>query len=89
MRSPPLCAVVADYEGEFLTFPLTPTSRQLKLNFRTPQAGEVKVGIIGVDGRSVADLMEAWGVEPIEVALEIERRKVGLRAVEKIGEALG
>ncbi|MGC9316467.1 MAG: N-acyl-D-amino-acid deacylase family protein [Armatimonadota bacterium] len=27
-----------------------------------------------VDGRTVADLMEAWDAEPIEVALEIERR---------------
>ena len=27
-----------------------------------------------VDGRTVADLMDAWGVEPTEVALEIERR---------------
>ncbi|MGD9497542.1 MAG: amidohydrolase family protein [Armatimonadota bacterium] len=27
-----------------------------------------------IDGRTVADLMAAWGVEPIEVALEIERR---------------
>lgn len=50
-----LCAIVADYEGEFCTFPLKPEGRQLKLNFRTPQAGEVKVGIIGVEGRSVAD----------------------------------
>lgn len=27
-----------------------------------------------VDGRTVADLMEAWGMEAIDVALEIERR---------------
>ena len=27
-----------------------------------------------IDGRTVADLMEAWDAEPIEVALEIERR---------------
>jgi len=27
-----------------------------------------------IDGKTVADLMEAWDAEPIEVALEIERR---------------
>jgi hypothetical protein len=50
-----LCALVADYEGEFHTYPLTPTGRQLKLNFRTPQAGEVRVGIADVEGRSLED----------------------------------
>ncbi len=48
-----LCALVADHEGEFCTMPVVPAGRQLRLNFRTPRAGEVRVGIVGVEGRGI------------------------------------
>ncbi len=50
-----LCALVADYEGEFWTTPIVPAGREIRLNFRTPMAGEIRVGIEGVKGRSVDD----------------------------------
>jgi hypothetical protein len=50
-----LCGLVADYEGEFWTMPAVPAGRQVRLNFRTPMAGEIRVGIQGVEGRSIQD----------------------------------
>lgn len=50
-----LCAIKAEREGEFWTFPLTLAGRSLRLNFRTPRAGEIRVGVVGVEGRSVDD----------------------------------
>jgi len=50
-----LCAVTADQEGEFFTFPLRPAGRELKLNVRTRRAGEVRVGLVGVKGHSADD----------------------------------
>lgn len=47
-----LCAVKSDIEGEFWTIEMIPVGRNLKLNFRTPRAGEIRVGVVGVDGRS-------------------------------------
>ncbi len=56
-----LCAAVADEEGEFYTFPITPAGRELKLNVRTRRAGEVRVGLVGVPGRSVEDCDPIFG----------------------------
>jgi len=50
-----LCAVTADDEGEFFTFPIEPAGRELRINMRTGDAGEVRVGIVGIGGRDVAD----------------------------------
>ena len=50
-----ICAVQADSEGEFWTFPLSPGGRELRINCRTPMAGEVRVGIDGAEGRSIED----------------------------------
>lgn len=50
-----LCAVVADEEGEFVTFPINPAGRELRLNLRTRRAGEVRVGLVGIPGRSLED----------------------------------
>jgi hypothetical protein len=48
-----LCALVADYEGEFWTTPIIPAGREIRLNFRTPMAGMIRVGIDGVAERSL------------------------------------
>ena len=40
-----LAAVVADQEGEFFTFKMKATGRQLRLNARIHGAGEIRVGI--------------------------------------------
>jgi len=56
-----LCAVQADRQGEFWTAPVVPAGRQLCLNLRTPMAGQVRVGIEGVPGRSAADCDPLWG----------------------------
>lgn len=50
-----LCAVVADEEGEFFTFPLIVAGRNLRLNVRTGRGGEARVGLAGVPNRSTAD----------------------------------
>jgi len=50
-----LCAVVADEEGEFYTFPLVPAGRELRLNVRTRHGGAVRVGLVGIPGRTADD----------------------------------
>jgi hypothetical protein len=50
-----ICAVAADEEGEFFTFPLAPAGRELRLNVRTRRGGEVRVGLVGCPGRAAAD----------------------------------
>lgn len=49
-----LCAVTADEEGEFFTFPLIPAGRTLLVNANVRRGGELRVGIADVPGRSVA-----------------------------------
>ncbi|OGG43754.1 MAG: hypothetical protein A3F84_13315 [Candidatus Handelsmanbacteria bacterium RIFCSPLOWO2_12_FULL_64_10] len=61
-----LCAVRADDEGEFWTFPLVPSGRSLRLNFRTPRGGEVRVGLEGVAGRSADDCDPMHGDQPAQ-----------------------
>ena len=58
-----LCAVQANGDGEFWTFPLAPAGRTLRLNFRTPRGGEVCVGVEGAEGRSVDDCDPMHGDE--------------------------
>lgn len=47
--------MTTDDEGEFWTVPILPSGRQIRLNFRAPMAGEIRVGIEDVVGRSVSD----------------------------------
>ena len=56
-----LCAVKADREGEFWTYPIAPAGRQIRLNYRTHGAGQVRVGIFGRESRSVADCKPLHG----------------------------
>jgi len=56
-----LCAVKADLEGEFWTYPITPAGREMRLNYRAHRAGEVRVGIFGVEGRSAAECKPMHG----------------------------
>lgn len=50
-----LCAVKADEEGEFFTFPIQPAGRTIRLNARTECAGAVGVEVCGVAGRTICD----------------------------------
>ena len=50
-----LSAVVADWDGEFWTLPIVPAGGRIFLNVSAPAAGEIRLGIDGVKGRSVAD----------------------------------
>lgn len=50
-----LTAVTAAEFGEFYTIPAIPSGRRLKLNARIRRGGEIRVGIEGVEGRSVSD----------------------------------
>ncbi|MFH1008444.1 MAG: hypothetical protein V1800_13240 [Candidatus Latescibacterota bacterium] len=50
-----LCALKADFEGVFSTMPMVPGGRVLRLNCRTPMAGEIRVGIHGIAGRATDD----------------------------------
>ncbi|MSS69987.1 MAG: hypothetical protein EXS64_00710 [Candidatus Latescibacteria bacterium] len=76
-----LCAVQADGDGVFWTAPLLPTGRGLRLNFRTPRGGEMRVGLEGVAGRSVDDCDPMHGDDPA--------RKVTWRGQADIGAAEG
>jgi hypothetical protein len=50
-----LCALRADDEERFDTFPVTVTGRTLRVNVKVNRAGEVRIGLNGVDGRSAAE----------------------------------
>jgi hypothetical protein len=50
-----LCALEADEEGEFWMHSSLLGGQKLLLNFQTQQAGYVRVGIEGIDGRGVDD----------------------------------
>lgn len=50
-----LCAVAAEEQGEFHTFPLVPAGRELRLNVRTRRAGSVRVGLVGAAGCSAEE----------------------------------
>jgi len=58
-----LCAVVADREGEFQTVPLQPAGKELRINFRAPRGGEVRIGLVGINGQSVQDCDPMHGDE--------------------------
>ena len=50
-----LAAITADEEGEFHTFGVTVTGEKLAVNAKVRRAGELRVGLSGVEGRSAAD----------------------------------
>ena len=50
-----LAAVKADKEGEFWTLPIDPAGTEIRLNFRTTRAGEIRIGLQDVEGRSIQD----------------------------------
>ena len=56
-------AVVADGEGEFWTQPVVPAGGRIRLNYGTPMAGEIRVGIESVQGRSAEDCDPLTGDE--------------------------
>jgi len=47
-----ICALKADEEGEFHTFPIPVTGTELRVNARVDRGGALQIGIVGVDGRS-------------------------------------
>ena len=49
-----LAALVADRQGEIYTFSMPAAGRELRLNVRTREAGEVRVGVLRAEGM-VAD----------------------------------
>ena len=63
-----LCALTSDGDGEFWTVPIHPSGRRIRLNFRAPMAGEIRVGIEGVEGRTAADCDPLTGDESDLVA---------------------
>ena len=50
-----LCALRADGHGQFETFSVQVTGSRLRVNVSIPRAGELRVGLNGVDGRSLTD----------------------------------
>ena len=59
-----LCALRADGEGEFWTSPIRGVGREVRINFRTLRGGEVRVGIVDVEGRSASDCDPLHGDSP-------------------------
>lgn len=56
-----LSALVADAVGEIWTIPRLPGKRRLTVNARVPMGGEVRVGIVGCEGRGAADCTPITG----------------------------
>lgn len=50
-----ICALQADQEGEFTTFPLQVTGRELRINARVRRAGEIRVGFHGIAGHAASE----------------------------------
>jgi hypothetical protein len=50
-----LAALVADEEGVFQTFVVPVTGTQLRVNAKVHRAGEIRVGLVATDGRSVGE----------------------------------
>jgi hypothetical protein len=50
-----LTAAVADEEGQFWTLPMDPAGGEIHLNFRTARAGDIRIGILNEEGRSIKD----------------------------------
>jgi hypothetical protein len=50
-----LCALRAEDRGQFNTFAIEVTGRELRMNCRVHRAGEIRVGLRGIEGRSVDD----------------------------------
>jgi len=50
-----LCGVIADEEGSFQTFSVPITGKQLRINAKIRHAGEIRVGLIKIKGRSPED----------------------------------
>ena len=74
-----LCAVTADGEGEFFTIPSIPGGRTLRLNFRTPRGGEIRVGLAGVAGRSVDDCDPLHGDKMSQIVSWKGETDIGVR----------
>jgi hypothetical protein len=79
-----LCAVVADGDGEFFTFPLSPAGRELRLNVRTRRGGEVRVGLVGVTGRTVDECDPIVGDSLARVVHWKEQSDIGTNVGERI-----
>jgi len=58
-----LSALVADAEGEFRTFEVQVTGSQLRVDAKVRRAGELRVGLVGVDGRAVENCDPVTGNE--------------------------
>ena len=56
-----LVAVQADNWGEFWTFPIPVAGRELRANLRTSRAGEVRIGLAGIEGHSGDDVAPLVG----------------------------
>ena len=67
-----LSALVADRQGEVFTFPMRPAGRELRLNVRTGDAGEVRVGVLHDEGQ-IADGTDRL---PDREAVAVERRGI-------------
>ncbi len=76
-----LCALRADNEGSFVTFPLEVAGRTLRVNARVDRGGELRVGIVDQPGRSVDDCDPITG--------DSLARPVHWRGEETVGIAAG
>jgi len=50
-----LCSLEAEEEGEFHTFEIEAAGESLKINARARRAGALRIGLTGIEGRSVND----------------------------------
>jgi hypothetical protein len=59
-----LVAVEAEDHGEFTMIPIIPPGKQLVINALTLRTGSVRIGVLGVAGRSLADCVTIVGDQP-------------------------
>jgi len=58
-----LCSVRADEDGRFRTLPLKRRGSRVLLNYRTRRAGSVRIGVVGVEGRTTERCIPLHGDE--------------------------
>jgi hypothetical protein len=62
-----LVALVADDEGQFHTFGIPVTGRQLQINARVRPGGSIRVGVLGAGGRAASECDPITGDRPAHV----------------------
>ena len=73
-----LCSVTTDEDGEFFMFPVIPVGRQLRVNARVRRAGDLRVGLFGVEEKSANDCRAIFGDHPSHQVVWNGQKDIGI-----------